>query len=99
GPRAMTLRADAWAGTGDDAARVYPLECCGLLLGREEEAGQARLVVRARPTPNEHGEQRRTHFLIGPTAFLRAEREADAVGLSVLGRYHSHPAVAARPAR
>ena len=41
----------------------------------------------------------RNRYLIDPLAYLKIEREADKRGLDVLGIYHSHPDVAARPSQ
>jgi proteasome lid subunit RPN8/RPN11 len=74
----------------------YPFECCGLVLGEDLPGGRvARAIV---PTNNlREGEDRRRRFVIAPEDFLRAEREALAAGLSVVGVYHSHPDHPARP--
>ena len=75
------------------AAREYPRECCGLLVGRVEDGGRRRVVVEARAVENawaEGGEQ--THRMrITPLDYARAEREAAARDLGVVGNYHSHP--------
>jgi proteasome lid subunit RPN8/RPN11 len=75
------------------AEREYPRECCGLLVGRVEDGGRRRVVVEARAVENawaEGGEQ--THRMrITPLDYARAEREAAARDLGVVGNYHSHP--------
>lgn len=62
----------------------YPEEACGLLVGRPGGAQ----VVRFVPCVNT------THsgkvYTIEPKAMLRAEREAEADGLEVIGVMHSH---------
>ena len=73
----------------EEARRHYPLECCGLLAGREG------LITEVYPT---------TNALKSPVAFeipaeelfhfFRAMREE---GLEHLGIYHSHPAGEAQP--
>lgn len=67
-----------------------PEECCGALLGREGE------VLRALPLENDAPDRRRA-FRLSAREYLRAEREADAAGLRLLGFYHSHPAGPAVP--
>ncbi len=42
-------------------------------------------------------EERRRRFLITPGEYMRVEREADELGLSLIGFYHSHPNAEARP--
>lgn len=78
-----------------DAERAYPREGCGLLLGRM--AGEARLVLEARPARNAADSAARDRYLIEPEEVLRAEREARSAGLDLLGFYHSHPDHPASP--
>jgi len=67
----------------------YPHECCGALLGTESPDG--RVVTASLPIDNLSGEDRRRRFSVAPRDYIRAEREADARGLMLLGFYHSHP--------
>ncbi len=69
------------------ASDGYPYEICGLLLGPPggEQVTEAR---RARNTVTERAQDR---YEIDPLDQIRIQREADAVGLDVLGYYHSHP--------
>ena len=92
-------------------ARDYPNECCGILFGRTE--GDAKQVVEAVPLKNLRTEpdkaqevlplekpgteSERNRFLIDPREQLRAEKDARARGLDVVGYYHSHPDHPARP--
>ena len=54
-------------------------------------------MVELRAEPNSHGGSRRRRFAIAPEALLRAQKEARAAGLEVLGYYHSHPDAPAVP--
>ncbi len=45
------------------------------------------------------GESRRRRFKIPADEYLRADRDARAAGLSILGFYHSHPDHPARPSQ
>lgn len=74
------------------AARAFPEECCGALLA--DRAG----VVRARPVENAAVDRRRG-FLVSARDFLRVEAEAEALGLTVAGFYHSHPDGPAAPSQ
>jgi proteasome lid subunit RPN8/RPN11 len=69
------------------AARVYPAECCGLLLGRPAPRREVLQLVEAE---NVAAAPRAT-FELAPSALLEAERLAATLGLEVLGVYHSHP--------
>jgi proteasome lid subunit RPN8/RPN11 len=92
-------------------ARDYPNECCGVLFGRVD--GGVKLVIEAVPLKNLRTEpekakeilplevpgreSERNRFLIDPREQLRAEKDARARGLEVVGYYHSHPDHPARP--
>jgi proteasome lid subunit RPN8/RPN11 len=71
----------------------YPNEACGVMLGKN---GSVTEVVHA---GNERTDSARNRYLIDPLAYLKIERDADKRGLQVLGIYHSHPDVAARPSQ
>jgi cysteine synthase A len=79
------------------AARAYPQECCGVLIGTDGPGG--RDVTRAVEATNvfADADQRGRRFTLDPLVLLRAEREAAAAGVAVVGFYHSHPDHPARP--
>ncbi len=78
----------------------YPNEACGVMLGK---AGVVTEVVTAgnerTSLPRSGGESARNRYLIDPLTYMKVERDADKRGLQVLGIYHSHPDVAARPSQ
>jgi proteasome lid subunit RPN8/RPN11 len=65
------------------ARREVPGECCGVLIG------DASAIVEAFPTRNLSDNQNR--FLIDPRGHMEALRRSRALGLEVVGFYHSHP--------
>jgi proteasome lid subunit RPN8/RPN11 len=71
----------------------YPNEACGVMLGKN---GVVTEIVSA---DNERTDSARNRYLIDPLAYMKIERGADQRGLEVLGIYHSHPDVAARPSQ
>ena len=75
------------------AAREYPRECCGLLIGRIEDDGRTRAVLETYPVANswEDGDTQHRRMLITPLDYMRAERHFSKEGLGVVGNYHSHP--------
>jgi len=77
---------------------AYPAEGCGLLVGARSDENQV-LVRHALPMANERSADgaSKNRYLIAPDEYRLAEREAAAAGLEVVGVYHSHPDVAARP--
>jgi len=71
----------------------YPNEACGVMLGKD---GVITEVVSA---DNQRVDSARNRYLIDPLMYLKIERDADTRGLDVIGIYHSHPDVAARPSQ
>jgi proteasome lid subunit RPN8/RPN11 len=71
----------------------YPNESCGVLLG---SAGSVTEIV---PADNTRTDSARNRYLIDPLTYMKVERNADRRRLHVLGIYHSHPDVAARPSQ
>jgi proteasome lid subunit RPN8/RPN11 len=71
------------------ARREVPGECCGVLIGN------ATTIVEAIPTRNLSDNQNR--FLIDPQGHMAALRRSRALGLEVVGFYHSHPHSTAVP--
>ncbi len=80
---------------GRHAMMSYPEECCGVLIGKSSEG--ITVVERVLSVGNEQSGDRRSRFLISPETVLAAHKEATALGLSVVGYYHSHPDGPARP--
>jgi proteasome lid subunit RPN8/RPN11 len=80
---------------GRHAAASYPDECCGVLIGRALE--EATVVERVLSVGNERQDSRHNRYLISPETVLAAQKEARALGLDVVGYYHSHPDHPARP--
>jgi proteasome lid subunit RPN8/RPN11 len=67
----------------------FPNECCGFFFGKNN--GESRTVTDVFVVKNaKEGDQRR-RFSIAPLDYMRAEQEALARGLDLLGIYHSHP--------
>ncbi len=75
-----------------EAARAYPHEGCGALLGARVD-----VVCETVALPNQEGQSPRTRFVVSPLDYLAVERQADARGLTLLGFWHSHPDHPARP--
>lgn len=74
---------------------AYPEEGCGLLAGR---AGEAVQVLAEFAVDNRRaGAVAQHRYLIGPSDYRAASRAAQERGLELVGVYHSHPDVPARP--
>jgi proteasome lid subunit RPN8/RPN11 len=73
-----------------DALSAYPDECCGFLLGREDENGR-RIISQALVVNNAKEGDKRRRFVISPQDYLQAEEYAESRNMHLLGVYHSHP--------
>ena len=71
----------------------YPNEACGVMLGKN---GIITEIARA---DNERTDSARNRYLIDPLVYRKIERDADRRAVQVLGIYHSHPDVPARPSQ
>ncbi|HEY9783114.1 MAG TPA: M67 family metallopeptidase [Leptolyngbyaceae cyanobacterium] len=88
------------------AQSTYPLECCGLLLGKLSQDGK--ILIEAIATENvwsaqavesfsqidtkwQLSENKSTHYTIAPEEILRVQKESRDRHLDIIGIYHSHP--------
>jgi len=77
------------------AEQTYPEECCGMILGFNENGIHAiKEVIRI---DNKQDENRRRRFLITPEQYRQAEQLARKWKMELLGFYHSHPDHPAAP--
>jgi proteasome lid subunit RPN8/RPN11 len=74
---------------------TFPYECCGALLGRDDEGG--RVVTALFALSNRRQDSPRNRFEITPEDVMLAERTAHDKKLDLIGWYHSHPNAPARP--
>lgn len=86
----IRIEEPAWKVMLAHAIQAYPRECCGILLGHENQSGR-RVVSIAVPCRNAYDSDQSDRFLIDPRDQLAAERRARAESLDVLGCFHSHP--------
>jgi proteasome lid subunit RPN8/RPN11 len=75
----------------DKARAGYPLEVCGVLLGKGS------FVHAVVPVPNREAESPRARYQIAPEDLILIQRDGRDVGLEIVGYYHSHPDHPARP--
>jgi len=81
-------------------AETYPHECCGALLGRDgtgKGEKQGREIVELLRLTNQREDSPQNRFSVAPRDVIAADRAAQALGLEVVGWYHSHPDHPARP--
>jgi proteasome lid subunit RPN8/RPN11 len=88
----VRLSVEALAAIRSEAARTYPHEACGALLGPGDGDVRAAIAL-----PNAENEKPRVRFSVSPQDYLAVQDQADARGLKLLGFWHSHPDHPARP--
>lgn len=69
---------------------TYPYECCGVLIGEFDEAGN-KTVKNVVPCGNTRTDSPHNRYNISPVELVRIQRDARLAGLDVVGFYHSHP--------
>jgi proteasome lid subunit RPN8/RPN11 len=74
---------------------TFPYECCGALLGRDDDGG--RVVTALFALSNRRQDSPRNRFEITPEDVMLAERTAHDKKLDLIGWYHSHPNAPAQP--
>jgi proteasome lid subunit RPN8/RPN11 len=84
------VKADVLTEVVRHAREAAPAECCGLLLGHDDEIAEA---VRTRNV----ADQDQSRFVVDPKDHIDGRREARRRGLEVVGFYHSHPRSPASP--
>jgi proteasome lid subunit RPN8/RPN11 len=93
---ALNLPAEILVEIHASGEAAYPEEGAGLLLGKVE--GEHKRVVSLLELSNQRETAaRHNRYLITPQDYLRAEEEAERLGLDVLGVFHSHPDHPNRP--
>lgn len=75
------------------AARGYPEEVCGFLIGHDRTVSR----VLAAENAVADAASRRNRFSLSPDRVYEADRDARRTGESLIGVYHSHPDHPARP--
>ena len=91
--RRLTISAAVDQAIRRHGEETYPHECCGALVGN----GTFVTGIVALPNTTEEGPRRR--FLVRPSDYRLAERQATELGGALLGFYHSHPDHPARPSQ
>lgn len=80
------------------AQKVYPGECCGIMLGRKKENGISEIVkiyeaenLERQITGTDSNDVSKISFEIDPLTIYKAEKQYMESGLEIIGFYHSHP--------
>ena len=85
--RQLILSRAQWQALRAAAEHAFPLECCGLLLGRGDEV----VVVTAIHATANVAEDPRHRFAIDPQVQFDLLRAVRGSSERVVGHYHSHP--------
>jgi proteasome lid subunit RPN8/RPN11 len=93
--KALRIREELVQRIRTHGAETYPHECCGALLGRDDE--NSREVLDLLPLANRRNDSPHNRFEVTPDDVRLAEKTARARQLELLGWYHSHPNAPARP--
>ena len=81
------------------AALSYPLEGCGILLGKLDDGGDGSTIVDAVAGRNLVTDRAHDRYELDPGDIVAAERRARAEGIDIVGFWHTHPDHPARPSR
>ena len=79
----------AWQVMVEHARACYPKECCGAMIGVEQNG--ERIVKVGRPMRNAFAGEQADTYVLDPAEQMLVEKEARARSLSVVGIFHSHP--------
>jgi len=72
------------------AEAAYPQECCGLLVGRQEDGGDF-IASETAPSPNVAKGDHTDSFEVDPQIRFDVMRELGDGPEKIIGHYHSHP--------
>lgn len=76
------------------AKKSYPYECCGILIGRNQERKRVEDILE---TENQEVQRGRDRYVIDGRDFFRVDKTTARKGLEIIGFYHSHPDFACIP--
>jgi proteasome lid subunit RPN8/RPN11 len=85
----IEIEAKPWQEMVFHAERIYPKECCGVMLGHIRGGGK--LVTEAVPLENAYAGEQHDRYQLKPEDLLAADKAARAHRLDVIGIFHSHP--------
>jgi proteasome lid subunit RPN8/RPN11 len=81
----LRVEKQAWDAMVSHAEKIFPKECCGVMVGVDG------VVKDAVPLANVYTGPQEDFFVMDPQDLNRVDQEARARGSDVLGVYHSHP--------
>ena len=94
----IKLRSEHLLEIENHGKETYPMECCGLLLGKI--SNDEKIVIQILKAKNEREQQQQhNRFLISPRTMFDSQKIARANKMDILGFYHSHPDAEACPSK
>jgi len=94
-PAHLLISADTLNQMRSEAESGYPLEICGLLIGKITNSDWHVSSIRA--VANLNSERAADRFDLDPAGYQAIDRELRGSGSEIIGVYHSHPDCPARP--
>ena len=85
----ISVEKPAWDLMVAHAEKIFPNECCGAMLGKID--GDSKTVTKAVAIENSYTGAQGARYELRPEDLLKADREARAAGLDLIGIFHSHP--------
>jgi proteasome lid subunit RPN8/RPN11 len=85
----ITIDPEAWNVMVLHAEATFPNECCGVMIGRNEDG--VKKVTGAVALENAYKGAQEDRYELRPEDLLAADRGARAEGLDLIGIFHSHP--------
>jgi proteasome lid subunit RPN8/RPN11 len=85
----IEIESKPWQAMVLHAERTYPNECCGAMLGHI--SGESKLVTDAVALENVFRGERAARYEVKTDDLRKADQEARARGLDLIGIFHSHP--------
>ncbi len=85
----INVEKGAWDVMVAHAESKFPNECCGAMIGKIDD--DVKRVTLAVPLENAYEGAQGARYELRPEDLLKADREARAAGLDLIGIFHSHP--------
>lgn len=85
----IDVQQQPWGEMVAHAEATFPNECCGAMIGSID--ADRKIVSKSIRLDNVSAGSQAARYELRPEDLLRAEREARAAGLDLIGIYHSHP--------
>ncbi len=93
--RSCHIDSDAYRAIEQHGQASYPLEACGLLIGRLGEHGWQ--ISQARAVANLNTDRASDRFALDPQGYQQIDQELRHTDDEIIGIYHSHPDCPAWP--